>query len=95
MLANVRSLLEQAQDRGYAVGAFNVYNLEGVQAVIGAAEQAGSPAILQVHPAALHHGGQPLLALCLAAARGQAVSSVFIWIMARLPATFAWHWLLV
>src|SRR5262249_17786002 len=37
--------------------------------VIAAAEQARSPAILQVHPAALRHGGEPLLALCLAAAR--------------------------
>jgi tagatose 1,6-diphosphate aldolase GatY/KbaY len=69
MLAGVRSLLEQAERGRYAVGAFNVYNLEGVQAVIGAAEQARSPAILQVHPAALMHGGVPLLALCLAAAR--------------------------
>jgi tagatose 1,6-diphosphate aldolase GatY/KbaY len=40
-----------------------------VQAVTGAADQAHSPAILQVHPAALQHGGQPLLAACLAAAR--------------------------
>ena len=69
MLAGVRSLLEQAERGRYAVGAFNVYNLEGVQAVMGAAEQARSPAILQVHPAALKHGGEPLLALCLAAAR--------------------------
>ena len=69
MLAAVRLLLEQAERGGYAVGAFNVYNLEGVQAVIGAAEQARSPAILQVHPAALEHGGDALLALCLAAAR--------------------------
>jgi tagatose 1,6-diphosphate aldolase GatY/KbaY len=69
MLAAVRLLLEQAERGRYAVGAFNVYNLEGVQAVIGAAEQERSPAILQVHPAALKHGGDALLALCLAAAR--------------------------
>ncbi len=69
MLASVQALLEHAQRERHALGAFNVYNLEGVQAVIGAAEQAHSPAILQVHPAALAHGGQPLLALCLAAAR--------------------------
>jgi tagatose 1,6-diphosphate aldolase GatY/KbaY len=69
MLVAVKSLLEQAQREHYAVGAFNVYNLEGVQAVVSAAEQEASPAILQVHPAALRHGGEPLLALCLAAAR--------------------------
>ena len=64
MLASLPALLEHAQRQQYAVGAFNVYNLEGVQAVMAAAEQAHSPAILQVHPAALEHGGQPLLALC-------------------------------
>jgi tagatose 1,6-diphosphate aldolase GatY/KbaY len=69
MLDSVQALLEHAHRERYAVGAFNVYNLEGVQAVIGAAEQAHSPAILQVHPAALLHGGKPLLALCLAAAQ--------------------------
>jgi tagatose 1,6-diphosphate aldolase GatY/KbaY len=69
MLAGVQSLLAKAEREHYAVGAFNVYNLEGVQAVIGAAEQANSPAILQVHPAALQLGGGPLLAFCLAAAR--------------------------
>lgn len=69
MLASVQSLLEQAERGQYGVGAFNVYNLEGAQAVVGAAGQARSPAILQVHPAALKHGGEPLLAVCQAAAR--------------------------
>ena len=66
-------LLESARAGGYAVGAFNVYNLEGVRAVVAAAEAARSPVMLQVHSAALKHGGPPLIALCLAAARGAAV----------------------
>jgi len=66
-------LLRAANEGHYAVGAFNVYNLEGVLAVIRAAAAARSPAMLQVHPAALHHGGPPLLALCLAAAREASV----------------------
>ena len=41
-------MLEAAESGGYAVGAFNVYNLEGVAAVVGAAEALDSPAILQV-----------------------------------------------
>lgn len=41
-------LLEGAREGGYAVGAFNVYNLEGVAAVVAAAEALQSPAILQV-----------------------------------------------
>ena len=40
--------MKNAERGGYAVGAFNVYNLEGVQAVVAAAEEQQSPAILQV-----------------------------------------------
>lgn len=40
---------KNAEKNGYAVGAFNVYNLEGVEAVIAAAEEQRSPAILQVY----------------------------------------------
>lgn len=69
MLASTKTLLQNARADGYAIGAFNVYNLEGVRAVIGAAEAESSPAMLQLHPAALKYGGAPLVALCLAAAR--------------------------
>lgn len=68
MRASALELLKAAQSGGYAVGAFNVYNLEGVQAVIAAAEDESSPVILQIHPKALELGGKPLLVLCLAAA---------------------------
>ena len=73
MLTDLRAILAEAQAGGYAVGAFNVYNLEGAQAVVAAAEAAQSPAILQIHPGALRDGGAVLLHLCLAAARGAAV----------------------
>lgn len=73
MLTELRSILAAAQAVGYAVGAFNVYNLEGAQAVVAAAEAAQSPAILQIHPGALRDGGGVLLHLCLAAAKGAAV----------------------
>ena len=69
MFSPTATLIRAAQVGGYAVGAFNIYNLEGVQAVVAAAEAERSPALLQIHPSALRHGGQPLLALCLAAAR--------------------------
>jgi|APAra0007618328_1042625.scaffolds.fasta_scaffold15153_4 fructose/tagatose bisphosphate aldolase len=39
---------QNAEKGGYAVGAFNVYNLEGIEAVVAAAEEENSPAILQV-----------------------------------------------
>ncbi len=72
MLHNTLDLLRAGQRRGFAVGAFNVYNLEGVRAVVAAAEASRSPAILQVHPAALAQSGRALLALCLAAAQDAA-----------------------
>jgi tagatose 1,6-diphosphate aldolase GatY/KbaY len=69
MLAAMTTLLQAAVADGYALGAFNVYNLEGVRAVISAAEATRSPVMLQIHPSALQYGGSPLVALCLAAAR--------------------------
>ena len=73
MLVPTISLLQTAREGGYAVGAFNVYNLEGARAVVAAAEAERSPAIVQVHPRVLSAGGQALAALCLAAARAASV----------------------
>lgn len=73
MLTPTLTLLTVAQQNGYAIGAFNVYNLEGVRAVIAAAEAEQSPVMLQLHPASLTHGGRPLIALCLAAAEDAGV----------------------
>ncbi len=69
MLTSTRELLDTARRNSYAIGAFNVYNLEGVKAVISAAESAMSPVMLQLHPSALKYGAAPLVALCLEAAR--------------------------
>jgi tagatose 1,6-diphosphate aldolase GatY/KbaY len=66
-------LLDNARLGGYAIGAFNIYNLEGALAVVAAASAEQSPVILQLHPAPLRHGGLPLIALCLAAARDATV----------------------
>lgn len=73
MLVSTMALLEAARSGGYAIGAFNVYNLEGACAVAAAAEAERAPALLQIHPAALGHGGLPLVSLCLTAAREAAV----------------------
>jgi tagatose 1,6-diphosphate aldolase GatY/KbaY len=69
MLTSTQELLETARRNAYAIGGFNVYNLEGIKAVINAAEANYSPALLQLHPSALKYGKSPLLALCLEAAR--------------------------
>jgi tagatose 1,6-diphosphate aldolase GatY/KbaY len=73
MLSSTRELLETARRNFYAIGAFNVYNLEGVKAVVAAAETNRSPAMLQIHPSALEFGGLGLIALCLEAARSAKV----------------------
>ncbi|KAL1214325.1 putative 3-hydroxyisobutyrate dehydrogenase [Cardamine amara subsp. amara] len=65
---STKELLLNAEKGGYAVGAFNVYNLEGVEAVVAAAEEENSPAILQVHPGAFKQGGIPLVSCCISAA---------------------------
>lgn len=69
MLTSTWELLTTARRNIYAIGAFNVYNLEGVKAVINAAEATASPVMLQLHPSALKYGNRPLVALCLEAAR--------------------------
>ena len=73
MLTSTSELLETARRNSYAIGAFNVYNLEGVKAVIDAAEALKSPAMLQLHPSALKYGKSPLVALCMEAARQSSV----------------------
>lgn len=73
MLSSTRELLETASRNVYAIGAFNVYNLEGVRAVVEAAEKLQSPAMLQLHPSAIKYGKSPLVALCLEAARQASV----------------------
>ncbi|KAJ6687742.1 ALDOLASE-RELATED [Salix koriyanagi] len=56
-LSSTKELLLNAERGGYAVGAFNVYNMEGAEAVVAAAEEENSPAILQI-PITVHfyHG---------------------------------------
>lgn len=73
MLSSLNGLLQNAKASNYAVGAFNVYNLEGIKAVVTAAEAEHSPVILQLHPSAFHFHGSPLLAACLESARNSRV----------------------
>lgn len=54
-LVTTKQLLLDAQKNGYAVGAFNVENMEMVQAVIAAAEELKSPVIMQTTPSTLKY----------------------------------------
>lgn len=54
-LVTTREMLTKAQRSGYAVGAFNIENMEMAQAVISAAEETGSPVIAQTTPSTLRY----------------------------------------
>ncbi|NPV52995.1 MAG: class II fructose-bisphosphate aldolase [Firmicutes bacterium] len=54
-------LLNEAYKKGYALGAFNVNNLEMVQAVIEVAEEENSPVIVQAAPSELEYAGWNVL----------------------------------
>lgn len=51
-LVNTKELFLKAIDKKYAIGAFNISNMELVQSVVEAAEESKSPLILQVSPSA-------------------------------------------
>ena len=47
-LVTTKEMFEKAYKGGYAVGAFNVNNMEMIQAIVEAASECRSPVILQV-----------------------------------------------
>ncbi|MBQ3224837.1 MAG: class II fructose-bisphosphate aldolase [Oscillospiraceae bacterium] len=50
MLVNLKTVLNLAEKGGFAIPAFNVYNMETVIGVIHAAEKENAPIIMQVYP---------------------------------------------
>lgn len=50
MMITMKAILELADAKNMAIGAFNITSLEGIQAVLGAAEELGQPVILQFAP---------------------------------------------
>ena len=62
MLVTGKEILQHAHENGYAVGAFNVNNMEIVQAIIEAAEETQSPVILQASQGGLKYAGVEYIA---------------------------------
>ena len=60
-LISLRQLLDNAAEHGYGVPAFNVNNMEQVQAIMQAAEETDSPVILQASAGARKYAGEPFL----------------------------------
>lgn len=56
-LVTTKEMLKKSREENYAVGAFNINNMECVQAIIEAAAETNSPVILQVSPSAIKYAG--------------------------------------
>ncbi len=50
MLVNLKKIIAMAEEGGYCIPAFNVYNTETIMGVVAAAEEAKAPVIIQVYP---------------------------------------------
>lgn len=72
MLVSLNEVLGMAGKGGYAIPAFNVYNLETVVGVMEAAEEAKAPVIMQVYPRLVKEGAAYYLAPSIIAAARKA-----------------------
>ena len=57
-LVSLRQLLDHAAENGYGIPAFNVNNLEQVQAIMEAASEVGAPVIMQASAGARKYAGE-------------------------------------
>ena len=60
-LVSMRELLDHAAEHHYGIPAFNVNNLEQVQAVMSAADEVGAPVILQASAGARKYAGESFI----------------------------------
>jgi len=65
MFADTKKLLQNAQKHNYAVGHFNINNMELVQGIVRAAEKLNAPVILATSEGAIKYAGMEYL-FCLA-----------------------------
>lgn len=78
MLATLKEILALANRKGYSLGAFNVTNLETIQAVAEAAEELNSPVIIQTTEKAISYAGFDVLkVLCRKVAKKSSVKIAF------------------
>ena len=77
-LVNSRELLLDAQRNHYAVGAFNVENMEMMQAVVEAAQAERAPVMLQTTPSTLKYAGTAVFAAMAQAVAGASAAPVAI-----------------
>jgi len=68
-LVNTNSMFKKALSDGYAIPAFNFYNIETLQAILHASEITNSPVILAVSESALDYIGDNILMGMIAGAK--------------------------
>ena len=73
MLVTNKELMVAARNGGYAIGAFNVQNLESVKAIVEAAVEEQSPAILQITPSVIKYAGMSYITSIVKNASKEAV----------------------
>jgi len=67
-LISMRQLLDHAAENDYGMPAFNVNNMEQVRAIMEAADETGSPVIMQGSAGARDYAGEPFLRHLITAA---------------------------
>lgn len=75
MLTHIKNLVKDAEDNKYALGSFNIHNLETVLGVARAAEKVSSPAIIQVSEGTIKYLGlKPVVHIVTTVAKNIAAS---------------------
>ena len=72
MLVNLKKIIAMAEEGGYCIPAFNVYNTETNMGVVAAAEEAKAPVIIQVYPRLINEEVGFYLAPAIVAAANRA-----------------------
>jgi fructose-bisphosphate aldolase class II len=62
MLVHIKEIIQKAEEGGYAVGAFNTFNLETTQAILRTAEENKSPVIIQISEKTIKYASVKVIA---------------------------------
>ena len=67
-LVTTKNMFEKSMKEGFAIGAFNINNMEIIQGIVDAAQENNSPVILQVSASAIKYARMPYLIKMIEAA---------------------------
>ena len=67
-LVTTKNMFEKSMKEGFAIGAFNINNMEIIQGIVDAAQEQNSPVILQVSSSAIKYARIPYLMKMIEAA---------------------------